>query len=192
MATKTRPDFGKWLTYEEGIYSKTALDKGIDNTPTQAQYNRMVETYRHVYAPLCEYYGVKLPVTSFFRSPALNRAVGGSAQSEHMKGGAIDINCRRFNHPLTNNELFAHVRATLSFDQLIFEAPDARNVPGWVHIAHRPGMGANRGQVLLAQLGHKGDMFYKDWPWKGGSGVAAVWLAGLLAGAFYYFTRTNS
>jgi zinc D-Ala-D-Ala carboxypeptidase len=181
---RTYPDFGKWLTYQEAIASDTARKEGIDNTPSPAEYERMVYTYRHVYAPLCEHFGTKLPVTSFFRNVRLNALVGGSATSEHLRGGAVDINCRRTKHPVTNNQLFEYVRTSgMAFDQLIFENPDSRNVPGWVHISVRPPHlpEGNRGQVLKAVRKPTGKgFFYLPWPWTGG---AATTGAGLLLGA---------
>ena len=127
------PDFGEFLTYAASVKSHTALNKGIVNVPTPAQYANMKLVYENVYVPVCEHFG-KLPVTSFFRSPKLNKAVGGVPNSQHMAGQAIDIDCDLITSP-TNRELFAWIKDNLNFDQLLFEHPDSHGNPGWVHIS---------------------------------------------------------
>lgn len=158
------PDFGVWLTYAEAIHSNTAIDYHLDNTPNAAQYARMVYTYEQIYAPLCEWVGEKIPVNSFFRSEAVNNVVpGASSTSQHVKGGAIDLDCQRFKNPLTNNQLFEHVRTTMGFDQLIFENPDRNNVPGWVHISADP---LRQRKMILKMVRTKSGPDYIQWPFR--------------------------
>lgn len=158
------PDFGKWLTFAEAIHSDTAISHGIKNIPNKYQYERMCYTYEHGYAPLCEWVGEKIPLNSFFRCEQLNNLIpGASATSEHVQGGAFDSDCRRFSNPLTNNQLFEHIRLTMDFDQLIFESPDQHNVPGWVHYADRPD--GNRHSILKMVRTKTGPV-YLHWPFK--------------------------
>ena len=139
------PDFGPYLTFAEAIRSDTARRKGISNMPTEAQYLRMKAVYEHIYAPLCREFG-KLPVSSFFRSPMVNRAVGGSKSSQHMKGEAIDIDCDGYGR-ISNKSLYAYIKANMNFDQLILEYPDAHGNPGWVHVSF-VSLTANRKQLI--------------------------------------------
>lgn len=142
------PNFGEWLTYAEAIKSQTAIRKGIRNLPTLEQYNNMVTVYVKLYEPLCRHFGKKLPVSSFFRSVALNKAVGGSATSAHCNGQAIDIDCDGLLNGPTNNELFAWASTHLEYDQLIKEAPDpVTGVAAWIHLSFRAGN--NRRQRLV-------------------------------------------
>ncbi|QMW05361.1 D-Ala-D-Ala carboxypeptidase family metallohydrolase [Spirosoma foliorum] len=140
------PDFGKLLTYNESVKSATAIRKGIANVPNADQYKNMVRVYNDFYVPICTKFG-KLPVSSFFRSLALNKAIGGATTSAHMSGNAIDLDCDGLGRP-TNLELFNWCRANLHFDQLILENPDQHNNPSWVHIANNRDGQPNRGQVL--------------------------------------------
>lgn len=139
------PDFGKLLTYSEGVKSATAIRKGIKNVPTAQQYANMVRVYKELYVPICAKWG-KLPVSSFFRSTALNKAIGGATSSAHLSGLAIDIDCDGIGHP-TNRELYAWVKKNLQFDQLIGESPTDEGNYSWVHI----GLSAthNRQQCLI-------------------------------------------
>lgn len=127
------PDFGPYLTFAEAIRSDTARRKGIPNLPTAEQYASMKAVYDNVYEPLCKRFG-KLPVSSFFRSPVLNKAVGGSKTSQHMAGQAIDIDCDSIK-VISNKQLHAWIRANMSWDQLGLEYPDANGNPGWVHVS---------------------------------------------------------
>lgn len=142
------PDFGQWLTYAEAVKSATALRRGIDNTPSPTAYDRMKLVYEHLYAPLCEWFG-KVPVSSFFRSVNLNRAVGGSKNSQHVTGEAIDLDCDGSVN-VTNRQLFDYIAGHLEFDQLINEAPDENGNPQWVHVSFRA-KGKNRRQILTMQ-----------------------------------------
>ena len=79
------------ITYAEAIHSNTAKRKGIDNTPSETQVEAMRLIAEKVFEPLREWVGGPIKVNSFFRSEALNEAIGGSATSQHCKGQAIDI-----------------------------------------------------------------------------------------------------
>jgi len=80
-------------------------------------------------------------VTSWYRSPALNAAIGGSAKSDHMDGDAVDFKCPGFGRPIAI--CHAIVKAGIKFDQLIEEGT-------WVHISFAPRM---RQQVLTMRNG---------------------------------------
>ena len=79
------------ITYAEAIHSNTAKRKGIDNTPNPNQIEAMKLIAEKVFEPLREWAGGPIKVNSFFRSPELNTAIGGSKTSQHCKGQAIDI-----------------------------------------------------------------------------------------------------
>lgn len=157
MKTQLFPDFGPLLTYAESVKSTTAIRLGITNVPTAEQYRNMVQAYKDFYVTICKQFG-KLPVSSFFRSPALNRAVKGSGTSAHMAGCAIDIDCDGLKTP-TNKELYQWCRANLKFDQCITEFPDANGNPGWIHIAHNRTGGVDRQQGMRAVM-KQGSVYY--------------------------------
>lgn len=69
-------------------------------------------------------------VTSAFRGPAVNAAVGGSIRSQHMVGEAADISC-----PAVTDEVLHKWIVTesgLAFGQCILEKPPGRS---WVHVS---------------------------------------------------------
>ena len=142
------PDFGKYLTYNEAVKSAEAIRRGLKNIPTAQQYANMVRAYNDFYVPICNQFG-KLPVTSFFRSAEVNKAVGGSKTSAHMSGLAIDIDCDGL-RSVSNKDLYQWVRKNLKFDQVITEFPDKNGNPSWIHIAHRAN-GPDRQQGMRAE-----------------------------------------
>ncbi|NID13783.1 D-Ala-D-Ala carboxypeptidase family metallohydrolase [Fibrivirga algicola] len=152
IGPKPKEGLGKWCTYAEATFSQTALDHSLPNTPNAAQWANMQLVYEQIYRPLCEHYLYRLPISSFFRSPALNAVIpGASATSAHCLGQAIDIDCDGLSF-LTNLELLTYIRKTFVFDQLILEHPDPKTGnPKWVHISFRAN-GKNRGQVLRARF----------------------------------------
>ena len=136
----------KHISYKEGVYSITAIRKGIDNTPNNDQLLKMVSVAEEVFEPLRAYVGGPIKINSFFRCPELNTAIGGSSKSQHCKGQAIDID-DTFGR-MTNAEMYNFIKDNLEFDQMIWEFGDDNN-PDWVHISYVSEEG-NRNRCLKA------------------------------------------
>lgn len=81
----------KHFTMSELTRSATALRLGIDNTPPQAVVAALTQLVGNVLDPLREAWGRPIYVTSGYRCEALNRAVGGAARSQHLRGEAADV-----------------------------------------------------------------------------------------------------
>jgi putative chitinase len=79
-------------------------------------------------------------IDSWFRSEALNKAIGGVGKSAHMDGWAIDFVCSAFGDPKKIAQTIS--KSSIKFDQCILEG-------SWVHISFDPKM---RGQVLSAHF----------------------------------------
>ena len=129
----------KHFTIEELCRSETARSRGIDNAPTEEVRKNLTALVDNVLYPLREWYGKPIYVNSGYRCPALNKAVGGVANSQHLTGQAADIDT---NDKAENRKLMKHIEDNLDFDQLIWE-----NGGAWVHVSYRAD-GKNRRQVL--------------------------------------------
>ena len=79
------------ISDKEGVYSRTATRLDIDNTPTQEHKDNMIKVAEEVFEPLRSYVGGPIKINSFYRSPKLNKAIGGSSKSQHCHGQAIDL-----------------------------------------------------------------------------------------------------
>lgn len=80
----------------EAIHSQTAKRLGIENKPNPEQIAAMLTIAEMIFEPLRVFVGGPIKITSFFRSPALNKAIGGATKngkptSQHCKGEAIDL-----------------------------------------------------------------------------------------------------
>ena len=135
----------KHFSIQELTHSDTAIRKGIVNTaPKEAQEN-LTHLVDNVLDPLREAWGGPITVTSGYRSAALNKAVGGSATSDHLKGCAADITVGSREQ---NKKLFMLIQKLgLPFDQLIHEKGSVKDGPDWVHVSYRR-VGQNRKQIL--------------------------------------------
>ena len=121
----------KYFTIRELTKSTTAIKKGIDNTPTREVTSNLIYLVDNILDPLREAWGEPLIVTSGYRCPKLNKAVGGSATSQHVKGQAADIRTLK-DTPEENKRLFELVQKLgLPFDQLINEYKY-----DWVHVSY--------------------------------------------------------
>jgi len=123
----------KHISDKEGVYSRTALRLEIKNKPNKQQLNNMVELAENIFEPLRSYANGPIKINSFFRSPELNKAIGGSGKSQHCNGQAIDLD-DTFGH-LTNAEMYSFIKEHLDFDQIIWEFGDDDN-PDWVHVSY--------------------------------------------------------
>ena len=121
------------ISYKEGVYSTTATRRGIDNTPNDDQLKYMETIAEEVFEPLRTYVGGPIKINSFFRSPELNTAIGGSKTSQHCKGQAMDID-DTFGR-MTNAEMYHWIKDNLDFDQMIWEFGNDDN-PDWVHVSY--------------------------------------------------------
>ncbi len=123
----------KHITYAESIHSNTAKRMCIDNTPNPTQVEAMKLLAEKVFEPLREWVGGPIKVNSFFRSEALNEAIGGSATSQHCKGQAIDID--DVYGRKSNAEMYNWIKDNLDFDQMIWEFGTDMQ-PNWVHVSY--------------------------------------------------------
>ena len=133
----------KHFTLDEFIKSATATRLGIDNTPDEKVLNCIQALVDNVLEPLRVHYGRPIIITSGYRCPKLNKAVGGSSTSQHAIGQAVDIRSVSDSRE-DNKELFDMIlEMKLPFDQLINEFGY-----DWVHVSFSP---RNRRQVLKAE-----------------------------------------
>jgi hypothetical protein len=126
----------KYFSLAELIHSQTAIRKNIDNTPSPEVLANLADTAREA-DRMREFLGYPVMVTSGYRSPKLNAAVGSKPTSSHTSGYALDIVCPGYGTP---SEVFNALKTSgLAFDQLILEFPDSKT-GGWVHIGYSPRM----------------------------------------------------
>lgn len=135
------------ISYAEATKSAEAVRLGLDNTPGAEARAAMALVAEKCFEPLRAWHGKPIGITSFFRSQAVNKAVGGASMSAHMQGEAIDIDADLFNNGITNADVFHWLRENVDYDQLIWEFGD-NDSPAWVHVAHRAS--GNRKQLLRA------------------------------------------
>lgn len=137
-------NLSKNFSLSELTKSETAIRKSIDNTPSDEALNNLTTLCNMVLQKVRNSHGV-VTITSGYRSPELNRAIGGSTTSDHCKGLAAD-----FEVPgLDNKELGKWIIDNLTFKQLILEFYTEGNPnSGWIHCSFEEGN--NNNQVLRA------------------------------------------
>jgi len=144
------------ISLKEAVRSNTAERLSISNMPDNETLITMQITSEHVFEPLRNHFNEQIYVSSFYRSPELNQAIGGSKTSQHCLGEAIDID--DVYSKATNADFFNYIKDRLEFDQLIWEFGNDNN-PAWVHVSYR--LGNNRMRVLKA-IKEKGKTKYID------------------------------
>ena len=123
----------KHVSYKEGVYSNTAERLGLKNDPSDDHLFNMIRIAENIFEPLRMHVGAPIKINSFYRGPELNKAIGGSAKSQHCHGQAIDID-DTFGHA-SNAEMYKWIKENLDFDQMIWEFGTDEN-PNWVHVSY--------------------------------------------------------
>ena len=131
----------KYFSLGEFVNSPTAKRLGIDNLPTFEvvdNLNRLADYLDGIREKL----GKPILINSGYRSPMLNKAVGGVANSQHLKGLAADVVCADM------ETLEKVLRETGGFDQLIKEHRKGSK-SFWYHVSVAPINGKPRQQVIM-------------------------------------------
>lgn len=133
----------KYFSIEELCASDIAERKKIDNTPNADARLRMQRLIEQLLDPIRAAWGGPITVNSGYRCPELNRAVGGVATSQHLKGEAADITVGSQEANKQLFDLIVRLRedGRIAFDQLIDESNYS-----WLHISFKAT--GNRNQVL--------------------------------------------
>lgn len=142
------------ISWDEACSAASAKKHGIINIPNPGHITRMKIVANNIFEPARYYAGVPLYVPSFYRCPELNKAVGGSRNSQHILGEAIDF--KNNGKGITNGQLFYHIAGTFFFDQLIWEFGDYDN-PGWLHASFK--ITGNRNKITMAYKQNGNDVY---------------------------------
>jgi sugar/nucleoside kinase (ribokinase family) len=148
------------VSYKEVVRSDTAKRKGIKNIPDKKQLASIRILCRKVFEPVREHFGVPIFISSCFRSPKLNKAIGGAKNSQHLanNGAAMDLDADIFGK-VTNTEIGDYIRENLDFDQLIYEDWQKDDY-AWIHVSFN--LAKNRNQTLVMER-KKGKVTYKPY-----------------------------
>jgi len=118
------------FTLEELTASDTAKKKGLDNTPNAealANLARLAEFLEDVRV----LFNAPILVTSAYRGPEVNAAIGGAKKSDHMDGRAADIKVKGVS---VDEVVQAIIGSDLSYDKVIREFADSKT-GGWTHLS---------------------------------------------------------
>ena len=129
------------FTIQELSASATAERLAIDNTPSRAAQRMLTILVEQLLDPIRRRYGAPIIVTSGYRCPALNTAVGGVTNSHHIIGCAADITTGTIENNRKLFDLITDMQTThaIRFTQLIAEEGYR-----WLHISYVPGMLRNQ------------------------------------------------
>jgi hypothetical protein len=113
------------------------LDRHPDNLPSLQAVVSLAYGCQLILEPVRQEVG-PIIINSGFRSPEVNKAVGGWAQSNHLHGCAVDIRCMNLEQAFRYASLLLDISDITheDFDELIIERSRLGNY--WIHFAVRP------------------------------------------------------
>lgn len=136
--------------------SSTASARGIDNTPPKEVIDNLRNLCEQVLEPLRQFFNVPIVIGSGYRCPALNKAVGGVKNSQHMTGEAADIHIPVYDFVDSNGKHHSNMETlnmwmrwlidNTDFDQCIKETANRRTY--WIHVSCKRDRSKNRHHVI--------------------------------------------
>ena len=146
MKIKIDQQLSPHFNLKEFVNSDTARKLGIDNTPTLRDIANLRELCVRILEPLRDFIGEPIKITSGYRCPRLNKAVGGVATSAHIVGFAADIKPTKSTmKDFKEKVLDFFTKTGIPFDQVIDEKA-GRSV--WVHIGLKNLAGKQRKEIF--------------------------------------------
>jgi hypothetical protein len=143
----------KNFVLSEITHSHTALRKGIPNEPAKEHLRNLQMLITNLIQPMRNELG-PIRVSSGYRSPRLNRSIGGSKKSQHCKGEALDVQFWE-NGVMNNKKIYDWIlKNNIEFDQMINEFDFS-----WIHISLKEDK--NRKLILEAYKDADGDTAYR-------------------------------
>ena len=143
----------KNFTLSEITHSNTAKRLGIDNSPNKEHLENIKVLVNDLIQPMRSALG-PIRISSGYRNPQLNHAIGGSSRSQHCKGQAFDVQFWK-NGKMCNKEIYDWViKSGIEFDQMINEFDFS-----WIHISLKKEN--NRNVILEAYKDKDGHTRYK-------------------------------
>jgi len=114
------------FTLEEMTRSEYAIRKGIDNIPLSEEEGNLKDLCENVLEEIRDLIGKPIRITSGYRSPLVNKGIGGAKNSQHVQGMAADFHV----DDMSIEDLYLAVKnSEIIFDQLIQE------FGAWVHVS---------------------------------------------------------
>lgn len=122
--------------------------------PSEEVIDNLTNLCQNVLQPIRDELKAPLTITSGYRCSKLNKEIGGSKTSQHVKGEAADVVSLDENGAINNSFLLDLILSLwftkkIEFDQLIIEFPDEDGNPEWLHISYS--MKGNRNEILKAE-----------------------------------------
>ncbi len=124
--------------------------RSLDNKPPQEVIERLTKLCNDFLEPIRNKFG-PIRVNSGYRSPAVNKAVGGSKKSAHLFGCAADLDPLVPDVSIRDIVTWIVKESGLPYDQVIEEYSSTAS---WVHIGMlRPGFEENPRKDSLIFIG---------------------------------------
>ena len=131
----------KNFTFKEAFFSDYALRNNIINVPISGNgsddleiFNNIQHTTETILQKCRDNFGIPFSPSSFYRCQEVNEGIGGSKNSQHMKGEAVDF----IIPSIDNYTLFHYIKDNIEFDQLILE------YKSWIHCSVKRNSSENR------------------------------------------------
>lgn len=134
------------FSLKELTSSTTAQRLGIENIPDATAVANLEALAKNVLQPVRDILKRPVVISSGYRCAKLNKAVGGSATSQHLTGEAADIKCNSVKDAF---EVIGAIMKNGIYDQLILEI---KGSTVWIHVSSKLNTKLNRSQIKIIKV----------------------------------------
>lgn len=124
----------KNFSLAEMVASGTAKRMNIDNTPNEEVLGNLTKLAEEVLQPIRDAWGAPVVVSSAYRCPKLNKAVGGVTNSDHKFGCAADIHTLS-DKVVDNKKLFDLIVKMAGDDKISCRQIIDEYGYNWIHVS---------------------------------------------------------
>lgn len=124
----------KNFSLAEMVASDTAKRMNIDNTPNEEVLGNLTKLAEEVLQPIRDAWGAPVVVSSAYRCPKLNKAVGGVTNSDHKFGCAADIHTLS-DKVVDNKKLFDLIVKMAGDDKISCRQIIDEYGYNWIHVS---------------------------------------------------------
>ena len=104
---------------------------GFVVTPNDYDIKNLTRICKHILQPLRDEFNTPIIISSGLRSIGLNAIVGGTLNSQHLSGNAVDFQCL---YPAMLTKMWVWLITRLPFDQVIYYNRD-NSKKSFIHVS---------------------------------------------------------
>ncbi len=131
------------LYLSEIITNEYSLRYGVDNLPSDSDFDNLNTIINSIYEPCCINFKLNIKILPSYFNAELEALLSLNDSSKHLTGQALDIEITSLGRNVKNSDLFYFIKDNLEYDELIWEFGNELE-PEYIHISYISDLNKNK------------------------------------------------